>query len=409
MQPGFLANGRKGKRKPRTRIVDVQQPEESGPPPSAIVASTPSSSSMPTTSLVVLPAAPVFMRPPRLAGDHKGIFAKMAADPNFRLRFFTPPDNSFVFAYWPDIKHRLLARPDAFTPLSSPARLPFEIRAVPGKGMGMVAKEAIAPGALIVRERPLLVMPATVPVVYEATLNGMSYMPEDVRSTYLTLANCLPKLSQMSGILNTNGTLLDDMPGQLDDYCGVFRNIARVNHSCRPNARPRWDADLFAGELRAQRAIAAGEEITFSYTSTFLPSAERQDILSHKYHFTCKCILCSLPPALLAANDQVRTYLGDTVLPSVMFGPLAQRGMKEFLDLERMLEMGADDSPTLWRPLARELTRRYCAEGKRAMAVKWARKAMEMTLVATGTDGGWAAVVEAPEKTDAWRSPGGGT
>ncbi|KAI0045236.1 SET domain-containing protein, partial [Auriscalpium vulgare] len=91
------------------------------------------------------------------------------------------------------------------------------------------------------------------------------------------------------GIINTNMMSIGAMPGQLMHYGGVFNDMSRVNHSCSPNAVYRWDLELFAGELRALRAIAPGEEITITYLDTCLPYAARQQILREKYSFTCTC------------------------------------------------------------------------------------------------------------------------
>ncbi|KAI0050091.1 SET domain-containing protein [Auriscalpium vulgare] len=403
-----------GKKRKRVRPTPAHQPEESGQPlasgqvvaESTSVSVPASSPSFVSSSPAINPAPPASTDVPKYYGDLSAILARMVVDPDFRMRIFVPPDQSFVFAYWPDIKDCLLARPDAFTPLSSPARPPFEIRAILGKGMGMVATEAIAPGALIVRERPLLAVPMTLPGFYMDMLSNTSYMPESIRTEYFSLTNCKPpELPHAIGILNTNSVALNIMPGQLDDYCGVFKSICRVNHSCSPNAHTRWDADTFAGELRAVRSIAAGEEITFPYTDILVPRHERQEFLLRRYKFTCKCPACSLPPAAQARNDQARTHIDTVVLPSLLsVSAQGTRSVRELLDLVALLQEADSGSPMIWRIVAKELAGTYCGLGMREEAVKWARKAMEMTIAHTGKDKGWAAVVEAPERTEVWRS-----
>ncbi|KAI0050096.1 SET domain-containing protein [Auriscalpium vulgare] len=330
----------------------------------------------------------------------------MSADRNYCLRFFIPPDKSFVLAYWPNAQKSLPERLGASLTLSAASECRYQIRAVPGKGVGMFATEAIAPGAVISRERPILVTPLL--LLWNSIGHISSSMPEHIRDAFFALHNCKPSSSaQLQDIINTNALHVDYMPGhtELGPYHGVFKDICRANHSCNPNAGYLWDLATFTGALRATRAIAAGEEVNISYLEAHILYAERQERLRDRWSFICKCPVCSLPPAARAENDVARQNL-SMVLRSVVAGvydKLAPDVLAQ-LRMTKLLEDAADRDVYLWRAVAGQLARTYCALGQRADAVKWARKAMEMTLVGTGTDGGWAAVVAAPEKTDVWRS-----
>ncbi|KAI0050094.1 SET domain-containing protein [Auriscalpium vulgare] len=335
------------------------------------------------------------------------VSARMDADPDFGLRYFVPPDQSTLLAYWPDLKDRLLERPGAFPPLNSIAARPsYEIRVVPGKGKSMFATEAIAPGALIARERPLLVAPALTPLKYSEERIHLSHMPENIRDKFLALHNCkMP--SHPRGIMATNAFSAGNMPGQshFGLYGATYNDISRANHSCRANARHRWNLDMFAGELRAQRAIAAGEEVTVRY-STDGARADRQEELRERYGFDCACEICSLPPAALARDDHTRKTLDDLWSLLLWGGSSCVQKLPSEVHLGcvSLLEGIRDETAEFWRVHAGELARAYCTLGQREDAVRWARKAMEKTMAVTGEDGGWAAVVEAPERTDVWRS-----
>ncbi|KAI0050098.1 SET domain-containing protein [Auriscalpium vulgare] len=328
-------------------------------------------------------------------------------DPTFGLRYFVPPDQSTLLAYWPDLKDRLLARPGAFPPISSiTACSSYEIHEVPGKGKSMFATEAIAPGALIARERPLLVAPALTPLKYSEERIHLSHMPENIRDKFLALHNCkMP--SHPRGIMATNAFSAGNMPGQshFGLYGATYNDISRANHSCRANARHRWNLDMFAGELRAQRAIAAGEEVTVRY-STDGARADRQEELRERYGFDCACEICSLPPAALARDDHSRKTLDDLWSLLLWGGSSCVQKLPSEVHLGcvSLLEGIRDETAEFWRVHAGELARAYCTLGQREDAVRWARKAMEKTMASTGDDGGWAAVVEAPERTDVWRS-----
>ncbi|KAI0050093.1 SET domain-containing protein [Auriscalpium vulgare] len=331
----------------------------------------------------------------------------MLADRNFRLQFFIPPDKSFLLAYWPNDQKSLPERLGVSLTLSAVLECRYQIRTAPGKGVGMFAMEDIAPGAIVARERPILVAPLM--LSWDSIERDISSnMPEHVREAFFALHNCKPpSFARVHGIINTNAINIDDMPGQTDfgPYVAVLKDICRANHSCNPNAIYRWDFATFTGALHARRAIAAGEEVSISYIGAHMPYAERHERLRDKYFFVCKCPVCNLPPAARAEDDRARQELTFVrgLLEAGFYDEFAPDVPKQ-LAMAKMLEDASDCNVSTWRAVAGKLVRAYCTLGERAEAVKWARRAMEMTLVDTGTDGGWAAVVAAPENTDVWRS-----
>ncbi|KAK0718765.1 hypothetical protein B0T21DRAFT_55750 [Apiosordaria backusii] len=72
---------------------------------------------------------------------------------------------------------------------------------------------------------------------------------------------------------------------------GIFLDpaLARVNHSCVPNAFIGFDKRT--ATLRAERPIKAGEEITISYIENDKPRSVRRQGLK-LYHFECDCPRC---------------------------------------------------------------------------------------------------------------------
>ena len=85
----------------------------------------------------------------------------------------------------------------------------------------------------------------------------------------------------------------EDLDGQTHCVLRLYKDISRVNHSCRPNAIVEWDADLGKGTLRALEDIAAGQEISIDYMAK--PgqclrgrNARRADLQRH-YKFQCDC------------------------------------------------------------------------------------------------------------------------
>jgi hypothetical protein len=85
---------------------------------------------------------------------------------------------------------------------------------------------------------------------------------------------------------------------------GFFRQIARFNHSCHPNATLRYRPhlpSLSSGdalqhsrtfvEVVALRPISRAEEITISYVSDCPPTYARQELWS-RFHIRCRCPAC---------------------------------------------------------------------------------------------------------------------
>lgn len=90
--------------------------------------------------------------------------------------------------------------------------------------------------------------------------------------------------------------LFDDAE-PLADVSALFVLGALFNHSCAPNMRYtcRWIEGAGAPTLRffADRAVAAGEELTHSYVDPSLPCAERRRGLLLTYRFRCHCAACT--------------------------------------------------------------------------------------------------------------------
>ncbi|KAK0241693.1 hypothetical protein EDD85DRAFT_993909 [Armillaria nabsnona] len=101
------------------------------------------------------------------------------------------------------------------------------------------------------------------------------------------------------GVIRTNGHILDGPickanPAPKGAYAGVFNELSRLNHSCRPNTYRTFDMVSFAMEICAVRDIEEGEEITTYYTHLFLPTTTRQQNLE-PYGVRCDCASCSNP------------------------------------------------------------------------------------------------------------------
>lgn len=72
----------------------------------------------------------------------------------------------------------------------------------------------------------------------------------------------------------------------------LFPTVARINHSCTPNAFSHYRATSDANYVYALRDIEVGEEIEIPYFFHTLPLAERRH-RTKGWSFPCKCPACS--------------------------------------------------------------------------------------------------------------------
>lgn len=93
---------------------------------------------------------------------------------------------------------------------------------------------------------------------------------------------------------------------------GLFPRIARINHSCRPNAAYYWNEKLKKRLVYATREIEEGEEIFVSFISLLLTREERRKKLA-RYGFVCTCPACSAHDEEIHASDQSRTEISQAM------------------------------------------------------------------------------------------------
>lgn len=85
--------------------------------------------------------------------------------------------------------------------------------------------------------------------------------------------------------------------------CGVWCHASYMNHSCLANSNRVFIGDLLL--LRAERPIAAGEEITLAYCGV-PDDMERTAKMIEPWGFQCSCALCTSEAADSAATKKRR-------------------------------------------------------------------------------------------------------
>ncbi len=113
----------------------------------------------------------------------------------------------------------------------------WEVRSVPGKGLGLFATRRLSAGDLVLREQPLLVMPASVfdsdedSVAEDWLDKHVNRLSAVQREIFFDLSDSRSPGQEKAalGIFYTNDM---DFGGD----AGLFPVMARANHSCTPNA-----------------------------------------------------------------------------------------------------------------------------------------------------------------------------
>ncbi|KAJ8475321.1 hypothetical protein ONZ51_g6631 [Trametes cubensis] len=189
-------------------------------------------------------------------------------------------------------------------------------------------------------------------------------------------------------------------------------DIYTKTSSCTPNAVYRFDPTSFTFGVRALHAIPPNAQIFISYIDPALPRSARQGALS-PYGFTCACPACSLTGPALAQSETRRALIAradadlaarDAALERWLVSP----GMsEEYVNRVDRMYMDLFEKEGLyyepvWEGFAVRLCKVCCALGDREGTQRWAELAAALNRAYTGSDRGWAAVVEAPERTRYW-------
>ena len=193
-----------------------------------------------------------------------------------------------------------------------------EIRASPGKGLGVFANRFIPQGSKIIIEEPLITV--AMPDMIQGYGFRIADMMSDIASAFESLT-----ATQQGDVLSLHDFRYpgEDEAGQEqnhlltifrsnayntgDDKIGLFPKTARINHSCRPNAGNWWSGSTQRRIIYAMRDIAEGEEIKVSYIPLLKSRGDRQARLK-QYGFTCDCEACEEGSE---AGDKMRVRIGD--------------------------------------------------------------------------------------------------
>ncbi|KAG9238672.1 hypothetical protein BJ875DRAFT_437286 [Amylocarpus encephaloides] len=194
-----------------------------------------------------------------------------------------------------------------------------QLAAIEGKGMGVVAKDNIISGQLLISEGPLFALKMSYSSMWddarESTISEiLRLLSENNRNHFHQLHN---SLETHEDYLNKSyfGKFMSNslkMFEALDEYktpercnmSGILVHAARINHSCVPNAHFLWDPAARKGNVRALTAITKGEEVTIRYIR-LEASPNRSVLLLNRYNIVrCTCPMCTVPADEIEETDR---------------------------------------------------------------------------------------------------------
>jgi hypothetical protein len=218
----------------------------------------------------------------------------------------------------------------------------WEIRGSTLHGKGVFATQDIAKGAMILREKPLVVIQGEGdgPPSFKSVWQVYKILPDELKPAWDLLYNTKDQ-KFMSSIVqkvgekdnpelcaNTVAKYLTNVFGQGNGTTVLFTTASTFNHSCSPNAIPHGDFGDF--EIRALTKIRQGEEIFISYAFLDLTRQARQAHL-RKMGFDCACPLCKDP----LCEAQIRRDTINENLDKLM-------ALKSPVDLRKQIEIYTD-------------------------------------------------------------------
>lgn len=213
----------------------------------------------------------------------------------------------------------------------------FEIRALTGKGLGVVTTRLIPRGTCIFAEKPLLRLHAEEndSDVYAAFAN----LPRDKRARYIALSTHAPRQTLLlrwalgtwyhfKGFALARPFALPhlNVPKRVAEHVrvlsvfrtnvfecdavgfsrAVFDNVSRLNHSCTPNTCGIWNENLGKFTVRATRDVREGEELTLSYLCDEGGVRDVRHARLSGYGFECNCPVCDMHGARGRENERLR-------------------------------------------------------------------------------------------------------
>jgi len=216
----------------------------------------------------------------------------------------------------------------------------FDLRPLPGKGVGLFARQHIKRGTRLIAETAIATCPLDSTDGLYAQIEALS---TERRNAYISLAlnidhldqriihDMMAKIRQSSTDAYAQHVARNDavarqiyitnctVTGQEGAHAtSVFLTHSRMNHSCQPNACCHVNTQLDKLTVHATHDIAANEELCYGYIELLRLPEERAQALS-RWGIVCDCAACVGPNA---AESKLRRSRGAKIEGAMLSGLL---------------------------------------------------------------------------------------
>jgi hypothetical protein len=127
------------------------------------------------------------------------------------------------------------------TDFGAKKELPWELQFREGMGYFAIASRDFAAGELICREKATTYTAGWHPFNEAQTKRineDVAKLSDEEQRGFFDMANVFPECDQAAGIYMTNSfEIASSSSSTTTGSCGMYLAIARLNHSCRPNAQ----------------------------------------------------------------------------------------------------------------------------------------------------------------------------
>merc|ERR1719323_1068263 len=194
---------------------------------------------------------------------------------------------------------------------------------VAGKGLGMIALEPLHPGQVLLKEKPMIEVDMGAGSLDRREV-ALCYREQDweqqgEKREFKKLARAFVALSKEESLAMAWADLRrENIEFDFRKFCnfiqtyvsnafsdGLWPDLARVNHSCFPNAEVVKRARERL--LVVVRPVERGEEVTHSYLRSLVGRDARREVLERRWGFFCVCTLCCLPQSFRIEQESQRT------------------------------------------------------------------------------------------------------
>ncbi|KAI5118861.1 hypothetical protein M0805_005305 [Coniferiporia weirii] len=186
----------------------------------------------------------------------------------------------------------------------------FFVADIPGRGKGLIASRDIKQGEMLIREKPLVVVPRSTNMSPVALIaERLSLLSWDERKEFYSLSYVSPSQDPGSKTLLLDGeidlAIFQTNAISAGENVGLFPRTARLNHGCGSafNSVYSWRPQEGTLVVHTLKHIKRGDELLTTYLDTKKSRNERRDYLQRFYGFNCSCSVCSLSSSESAASD----------------------------------------------------------------------------------------------------------